>query len=62
MADPDRLAEIKHDLTAAKAALPAAKAARAADPHLYPADFDWAVEVLEMAFGEVERLRGLLAR
>lgn len=50
------------DLAAAKAALAGVKAARAASPHLYPADFDWAVEQLELAWQECDRLRGLLAR
>jgi hypothetical protein len=46
----DRLAEYK-------TALVQVKAGRAANPHLYPADFDWVVEVLEEAWQEVERLQ-----
>jgi hypothetical protein len=46
----DRLAEYK-------TALVQVKAGRAANPHLYPADFDWVVEVLGEAWQEVDRLQ-----
>jgi hypothetical protein len=54
LSDPDRL---PGDLQAARDHLPRVKAARAARPDLYPADFDWAVAALEDALAEVERLR-----
>jgi len=54
MTDPDRL---PGDLEAARSHLPEVKAARAHSPERYPADFDWAVEVLEEAWDEIERLQ-----
>jgi cysteinyl-tRNA synthetase len=49
------------DTAELRAYLAKAKAARRALPERYPADFDWAVDVLEDALGEVERLENMLA-
>ncbi len=48
------------DLGEVRAYLAKAKAAQRLLPERYPADFDWAMDVLEDAHSEIERLRGLL--
>lgn len=52
----------RFDLVEVKAYLVEVKRGRVAAPERYPADFDWAVSVLEDAIGEVERLRAALAQ
>jgi hypothetical protein len=54
MAGPDQL---PGDLAAAKAYLVDLQVARWANPDRYPADFDWLVEQLELAWAENDRLR-----
>ncbi len=46
------------DLGEVRAYLAKAKAAQRLLPERYPADFDWAMDVLEDAVSEIVRLRG----